>query len=171
MIRLTILGEPASKANSRELATVGPKDKRRTIFRKSDKALDFESSALLQIPPAARVRLECEVAVDVRIFYASRRPDLDESVVLDVLQDRWKPAKKDKAGNEISPRTLVQSGVYRNDRQVCEKHVWRRLDKANPRVEIKIRPIGEVQADLLAAGDVIELEGRQMRLGDPVTAA
>ena len=45
MIAFTILGEPASKANSRELATIGPKDARRTILRKSDKALSYEEDA------------------------------------------------------------------------------------------------------------------------------
>jgi hypothetical protein len=41
-VAFTILGEPASKANSRELAVIGPKHARRTILRKGDKALDYE---------------------------------------------------------------------------------------------------------------------------------
>ena len=50
MIRFCILGEPASKANSRKIVTFG----NRAASIKGDKARDFERSALQQIPPAAR---------------------------------------------------------------------------------------------------------------------
>ena len=147
MIRLTILGEPASKANSREMATIGRGYTRRTILRKSDKALGYETDALRQIPPAARQRLEGPLRVTLRIWYASERPDLDESLILDVLQDRWKRVK------ETGQRVLLQSGVYRNDRQVREKHVFWALDKANPRTEVEIEPLATgaagAQLDLL----------------------
>ena len=148
MIRLTILGEPASKANSREMATIGRGDTRRTILRKSDKALGYETDALRQIPPAARQRLEGPLRVTLRIWYASERPDLDESLILDVLQDRWKRVK------ETGQRVLLQSGVYRNDRQVREKHVFWALDKANPRTEVEIEPLA-----IGAAGAQLDLLG------------
>ena len=144
-ITLTILGEPASKANSRELATIGPKDKRRTIVRKSDKAIDYEASALRQIPPRARVRLEGPVRATLRIFYASERPDLDESVILDVLQDRYKTVQE--VGQ--TARVLVQAGVYRNDRQVREKHIFHGVDRVNPRAEIVIEAL-QPQQDPIA---------------------
>ena len=49
-----------------------------------------------------------DIAIEIEILYASRRPDLDESLILDCLQDRW----------------------YKNDRQVKEKHVrWGGVDK------------------------------------------
>ena len=139
-IAFTIFGEPASKANSRELATIGPKDARRTILRKSDKALSYERDALRQIPPVARVRLEGPVRVTLRIWYASERPDLDESVVLDVLQDRW---GRTKPQNPIVPghRVLLQPGVYRNDRQVREKHIFHGIDRANPRVRVEVEAL------------------------------
>lgn len=155
MIRLTIYGEPASKANSRELATIGAKkmdvvvgreeDGRlrieqmkvggRIMNRKSDKALAYEENALRQIPPLARIRLQGPVRVTLRVFYASERPDLDESVILDVLQDRYvkNPATKQ--------RELVQRGVYLNDRQVREKHVYHAIDRKNPRAEIEVEEI------------------------------
>lgn len=150
MIAFTILGEPASKANSRELATIGPNDARRTILRKSDKALAYERDAQRQIPPKARQRLEGPVRVTLRIWYASQRPDLDESVVLDVLQDRYSAEKKDASGFVYKPRALVQSGVYRNDRQVREKHVFHGIDRANPRTEVVVEPLHAQQVDLLA---------------------
>ena len=76
----------------------------------------------------------------LRIFYASERPDLDESIVLDVLQDRY---SRTIPINPIVPsrRVLVQSGVYRNDRQVREKHVYHAIDKKNPRTEVLVEPI------------------------------
>lgn len=56
------------------------------------------------------------------IYYASRRPDLDESLILDLMQDR----------------------VYENDRQVKERHTYWRLDPENPRSEIIVEKMEEV---------------------------
>ena len=131
-VELLILGEPASKANQRELVTFGRGENARPALIKSEKARNYERDALKQIPPAARLRLEGPVRVTLHIFYASERPDLDESVVLDVLQDRY---KKDKRSGE---RVLIQNGVYRNDRQVREKHVYHAIDRLNPRAEIEV---------------------------------
>lgn len=134
MIRFTILGEPASKANSRVLSTIGPSHDKRVILRKGDKALEYERLVLPQIPVAARQRLEGPVCVAIRIHYATERPDLDESLLLDLLQDRW---SKDRRTGE---RVLLQAGVYRNDRQVRERHVYHAIDRANPRAEIVVAP-------------------------------
>jgi hypothetical protein len=148
VISFTILGEPASKANSRVLSVVGPKDNQRTILRKGNKALSFERDALRQIPPVARQRLEGPVRVTLRIFYATERPDLDESIVLDVLQDRW---SRTKPQNPIVPgqRLLVQAGVYRTDRQVREKHVFHGIDRNEPRCEIEVEPLQAQQGELI----------------------
>lgn len=120
MIRLTIYGEPASKANSRQLVTI----KGRPAFIKSAKARSYAATAAKQIPHAARVGLEGPVAVEMVIYYRTHRPDLDESVILDALQSQ---------GGMV--------GVYRNDRQVREKHIFHRIDRDNPRAEITVRPI------------------------------
>ena len=132
-VRFTLYGQPASKANSRKIADVGPADNRRRIFIKSKQALAFERDALRQVPPAARQRIEVPVRVTLRMWYASERPDLDESLVLDVLQDRFKGHGDD--------RVLVQAGVYRNDRQVREKHVYHGIDSLHPRVEVLVEPM------------------------------
>jgi Holliday junction resolvase RusA-like endonuclease len=143
VIRFTILGEPASKANSRQIVTIGE----RPSVIKSQKAREFEANALRQIPPRARLRLDGPVRVTLRIFYASQRPDLDESVILDVLQDRW--CKPKRADGSIAPeRFLGQAGVYRNDRQVREKHVFHGIDKANPRTEVCVEPLQAQQVGL-----------------------
>jgi Holliday junction resolvase RusA-like endonuclease len=125
VIRLIIHGEPASKANSRQLVRFGD----RPAVIKSKKARDYERDAVLQIPAHAKVMLQGRLRVTLRIFYASERPDLDESVILDVLQ-----AKK-KDGD------IVRKGVYLNDRQVREKHVFHAIDRANPRAEIEIEEL------------------------------
>lgn len=138
-IAFTIDGEPASKANSRKPLMLG----KRVQFVKSNKAFKYEQEALKQVPLAARVRLEGIVRITLHIFYASERPDLDESIVLDVLQDRW---KKDKV---TGTRHLIQAGVYRNDRQVREKHVFHAIDKARPRCEVVIEALSAQQRGLV----------------------
>lgn len=144
LIRFTILGEPASKANSRQIVTIA--DRPSSI--KSKKARIFEADALKQIPPAARQRIEGPVRVWLRIHYASERPDLDESVVLDVLQDRYGKAPKGLDGKPAGPRPLLQAGVYRNDRQVREKHVFHRIDRKNPRTEVCVEAMNAQQQEV-----------------------
>jgi Holliday junction resolvase RusA-like endonuclease len=73
--------------------------------------------------------LEGDLFVRMTIHYASRRPDLDESLILDCMQDL----------------------IYKNDRQVKEKHIYWGLDKDQPRAEIEvgvIHEIGNEDADL-----------------------
>jgi Holliday junction resolvase RusA-like endonuclease len=140
-IAFTILGQPFSKANSREIVTRRFKDKTtgeskvRPMSIKSDKAREYERKALLQIPYRAKAMLTGPVRVTIRIWYASERPDLDESVILDVLQAKF----------ETDPRTeqrvMVRAGVYANDRQVREKHIFWGLDRRNPRAEIEVEPM------------------------------
>lgn len=131
-----ILGQPASKANSRQLVTIGG----RPAFIKSPDARAFERAALLQIPAEAKRMLTGPVRVTMTIYYASERPDLDESVVLDVLQ-----AKYEGSGDK---RRLLRKGVYINDRQVREKHVYHGIDRANPRAEIVVEPLRAQQEGL-----------------------
>jgi hypothetical protein len=147
-ISFTILGQPASKANSRKIVTLARgKENERTAVVKSKEALAYERDALRQIPPAARLRLTGPVSVTLRIWYISERPDLDESIVLDVLQDRWDrphgPLKGEKK------RELVQAGVFRNDRQVRQKHVYHEIDRSNPRTDVLVQPLTGQQAALL----------------------
>ena len=113
---LKIFGEPASKANSRKMVYVRGKP----MFIKSAKALAYAKAFKQQC--ASSEVFECDVAVTIRIWYASRRPDLDESLILDLLQEV----------------------AYRNDRQVKERHAYWGLDPENPRAEILIERIAEV---------------------------
>lgn len=114
-IRFTVLGEPASKANSRRLVRFG----NRPAFIKSAKAVSYTQSFRLQCPKLSSL-IEDDVAVWIRIWYASRRPDLDESVILDAMQGL----------------------IYANDRQVRERHAFWGLDRDAPRSEIVVTPLG-----------------------------
>jgi len=151
LISLTIFGEPASKANSRELVTFGRGDDKRPALIKSKKARDYERDALRQIPPAARQRIEGAVRVTMRIFYASERPDLDASVVLDCLQDRYH--------GKGEQRELIQLGVIRNDRQVRELHLYHFIDRVNPRSEIEVEALAPQQSPMHLPDPEPELVG------------
>ncbi|WP_233866705.1 RusA family crossover junction endodeoxyribonuclease [Paraburkholderia adhaesiva] len=148
-IEFVILGEPASKANSREIVARTTRDREsgelrtRPMSIKSDKARDYETAMLRQIPPKARQRLTGPVRVAIRIWYASERPDLDESVILDCLQDRY--AFSPHGTGER--RTLVHHGVYRNDRQVRQKVILHGIDRHNPRAHIIIEPLEAQQLE------------------------
>ncbi len=139
-VRLTILGQPVSHKNGYHIVTLGKGANAVPRIVKSKEALVWERDALRQIPPAARQRIEGPVRVTVRCFYANERPDLDESLVLDVLQDRLH--------GKGAERAMVQAGVYRNDRQVREKHVYHGIDAREPRVEILVEALQAQQVDL-----------------------
>lgn len=109
---IIVFGEPASKANSRRLVTI----RGRPAFIKSAKANDYVTSFKQQAQRQFNAPTEADVRVEMVIHYASRRPDLDESVILDALQ-----------------------GIaYVNDRQVKQREVYWALDKENPRAVIRI---------------------------------
>ena len=106
-----IIGEPASKANSRRMVSI----KGRPRLIKSQKALDYCKKFAEQCPQLDDL-IEEDLVVHLHVFYASRRPDLDESVILDEMQGK----------------------IYKNDRQVKVKHVYWHLDRDNPRSHILI---------------------------------
>jgi len=107
----TILGEPASKANSRRIVRFGT----RIASIKSDKARGYAKTFGQQAVPIDPL-IDGDVLLFCHIFYASRRPDLDESLIMD----------------------LLEGVAYTNDRQVKAKLVLHGLDKLNPRTVIKI---------------------------------
>ncbi|HWT35555.1 MAG TPA: hypothetical protein VN289_04700 [Paraburkholderia sp.] len=154
-VAFTLKGEPASKANSREIVARKVRSKTdgtlktRPMSIKSDKARKFERDALKQIPPSARVRMTGPVRVILKIFYATERPDLDESVILDVMQDRFRTVTV----KGIERLELVHHGVYRNDRQVRQKFVFHGIDRANPRAEVVIESLQAQQLALALEPD------------------
>ena len=131
-VSFKLYGEPASKSNSRRLVQIGGRPR----FIKSQKALNYVQAIQLQANALRLPMFEkgVDLSITMHIFYASRRPDLDESVILDALQ-------------EI---------VYHNDRQIKEKHVYWGLDKVEPRCEIELRKIS------VADGSTARPKGRSV---------
>lgn len=116
MVHLKIFGEPASKANSRRVVKIGNVSR----MIKSQKALNYADAFKAQAKPIEPL-LAGDVSIEIHIWYASRRPDLDESLILD----------------------LLQGVLYMNDRQVKEKHIYWHLDRDNPRCEITCQPMAD----------------------------
>lgn len=116
-LSLIIFGEPASKANSRKIVRFGGVSR----LIKSAKALTYSDVFKQQLAPLP-VLYTGDLRVTMYIYYASRRPDLDESLILDLLQGL----------------------VYGNDRQVKERHTYWGLDPEQPRAEIIIEQMDEV---------------------------
>ena len=109
----TIHGEPASKANSRKIVLFG----KRPALIKSEKARAYVKQFEAQCEVLDDLFVG-DVGVEMTIYYCTRRPDLDESVILDCME----------------------TYIYKNDRQVKEKHIiWGGVDKEDPRAEISVR--------------------------------
>ncbi len=123
-IHLIIHGEPASKANSRKIVRFG----NRLASIKSSKARLYAAAFEAQVQAICPM-LEGELRMDAWVWYRTQRPDLDESLILDLLQGK----------------------VYLNDRQVRERHVHHGIDKLNPRIEVFI-----MQRDPLASAAELE---------------
>ena len=111
-VTFTVYGEPASKANSRKMVLI----KGRPALIKSVKARGYVAIFEGQCP-VLDVPTEDDVQVEMMIYYSTRRPDLDESLILDCMQNR----------------------IYKNDRQVKQKFIYWGLDKENPRSIIRVR--------------------------------
>ena len=60
--------------------------------------------------------MEGDLEVEIVIYYASRRPDLDPSLIFDCMENH----------------------IYKNDRQIKVIHAYHALDKENPRAWIRI---------------------------------
>lgn len=116
-ITFPIYGEPASKANSRRIVRIrGKRGRKRIASIKSAKALAYVDSLRIQAASIfAKVSpMEGELKMEAWIYYASQRPDLDASLILDGLQ----------------------GFAYLNDRQVREQHFHHMIDKKMPRALI-----------------------------------
>lgn len=117
-----IVGEPASKANSRQIVKIG--GKLRVI--KSLKARRYVSDVARQVEPLPEDKqLRAPIRMTAHVFYASERPDLDPSLILDALQGR----------------------VYANDRAVREMHLFHHIDRENPRAELTLCEIEDDDTD------------------------
>lgn len=111
-ISFTILGNLVSGKNNRQFVYV--KGKPRFIVSKDATAYKktFDNQCP-QIPqPMSR-----NIILYARIYYRSNRSDLCDTLLSDLLQS---------------------SGIITNDRYIVEKHLYKFIDKQNPRVEITL---------------------------------
>jgi|TARA_R110000824_G_scaffold78693_3_gene198519 hypothetical protein len=128
---ITILGEPASKANSRRIVRIG--ERVRSI--KSHKALTYAKGFEIQCPTRKEI-FEEDVAIAMKIFYRNRRPDLDESLILDLLENK----------------------VYKNDRLVKYKSIEHGLDKEEPRTIIVISKLSNKELVVNKLKEILDKE-------------
>lgn len=119
LISGSIIGKVVSKANSRRITRTG-------LVIKSQDALNFERITAQQIPHDLHP-FSGDVVLIATIYYPSLRQDLDESLLMDVLQQH-----KDKSGK------VWFNGIYVNDRQIKAKIILHELDRDNPRVEFTV---------------------------------
>lgn len=71
---------------------------KKPAFIKSKKARDYVAMFDRQCPCLEEIITD-DVLVEIMIYYSSKRPDLDESIILDCMQGK----------------------IYKNDRQVKQK--------------------------------------------------
>tara|TARA_Y100001951_G_scaffold43335_1_gene34342 strand:+ start:230 stop:679 length:450 start_codon:yes stop_codon:yes gene_type:complete len=129
---ITILGEPASKANSRRYVLIRGKPR----FIKSKKALGYTKKFKSQCPTRKELFRE-DVFVAIKIYYASRRPDLDASLILDLLQDC----------------------IYPNDRLVKGQYLEWGLDRDNPRSVIVTTTLDNKDSALRKLSELVSNKG------------
>lgn len=122
-VEFTILGEAASGKNSRQI--VVNRATGRPMLIKSAKARAYEKAVQAQAPRCEPLLIG-PLRLTATLYYASERPDLDAGVLLDSLQGY----------------------VFTNDRQVRSLHLEHRIDRANPRAEVRVEPL---QGDLMVA--------------------
>jgi len=133
LCELTIVGEPASKANSRRLVSING----RPAFIKSKKAIEYSKFFEMQCPLSDTLYEE-DLAIALKIYYKSKRPDLDESLILDLLQGK----------------------VYKNDRSIKLKYVEWGLDRQFPRILVVLGPVERREEVISRLRELVEEEKR-----------
>jgi Holliday junction resolvase RusA-like endonuclease len=117
-ITLEVKGQLLSKSNSRQFTSWGGTPR----LIKSKKALEYIEASMWQLKSQLRdhVMFLQPVCIDITIWYESKRPDLDVSLIQDILE---------------------KADVYKNDRLVHEIHAYKKFDKEDPRLEVTISEI------------------------------
>jgi len=118
MIELKINGKLYTKSNSRIFTTFGGRPR----LIKSADSQNYVRSAILQIKTQLKdhTTFEEPVILEAHVWYENKRPDLDISLLQDILE---------------------KAGVYKNDRLVHEIHAFKYFDKDNPRVLVRVHPL------------------------------
>lgn len=119
--KFTILGDTPSKANAYKIITIGG----HASLSKTQRLKEYEKSFFLQCP-CRGVNVSSFFTIDIDVYYANNRKDLDGSfkILLDCLQ---------------------QCKVIKNDRECVEIHARKLIDKNNPRVVMTIKTIAGIE--------------------------
>ena len=116
LVTATISGMLPSLKNQRRIVTNRRTGKPMSI--KSQPAMDYAANFSHQLPKAARINYDGPVSLRCRVWYPSRRNDLDIEYLCDLLQ---------------------QFGVLKNDRSIFHKECWKDKDKDYPRIHFTIK--------------------------------
>ena len=117
-----IHGNPPSKSNCYKVVTIHGHGS----LAKTKALKEYERSFFMQCGTYRDAAVKEYFRLDIDVYYASQRPDLDNAmkVVLDCLQ----------ACNAID-----------NDRWLVELHARKFIDKGDPRIEFTITPIEGIE--------------------------
>lgn len=129
-IKIVVHGQLYSKANSRN---VGRNLKTGKLFNvKSPEAQSYTKHCIAQLKKfwEDKSPITCRIKLGVDIYHSSNRFDLDESLLMDCLQ---------------------QSGVIGNDRQIMKKIINKKFDKRDPRCVIIILGWSDEELDIYIA--------------------
>ncbi len=120
-----IRGVCPSKSNSYKIITLYKNGKPYSSLGKTDKLRDYEKSFYLQCSKYRNARITGLFEFHIDVFYPSQRADIDNAlkIVLDCLQHDYVNAIKD-------------------DRNCVGITARKFVDKADPRIEFTIKPIG-----------------------------
>jgi len=110
-----IYGNLPRKSNSRRV--VKHHRTKKIMVIKSENALNYSKSFVLQMLQYKYDLIISPVILTATIFYQSKRSDLSEELLMDLLQE---------------------CKLIKNDRQIWEKHIYKKIDKENPRVEFEV---------------------------------
>jgi len=111
-----IYGNLPRKSNSRRI--VKNRRTKKVMIIKSENALNYSQNFLLQMMQYQYKTLTSPIILTVTIFYQSKRNDLSEELLMDLLQE---------------------CKLIKNDRQIWGKHIYKKIDKEKPRVEFKVK--------------------------------
>lgn len=115
----TIRGEPTPQARLHDIVLT--EGTARLI--KSRPARIWQNLALPQLLNRRPLRpLANDLALDCRFWSSSRRPAIDEGLVIE---------------------TLERAAIIAHGRQICEKHVFAAVDRDDPRITVSLAPIGD----------------------------
>ena len=115
----TIQGEPAPQARSHDIVLADGMAR----LVKSRPVRVWQNLALSQLLNRRPLRpFAQDLALDCQFWSSSRRPVVDEGVVIE---------------------TLERAAIIAHGRQICEKHVFAAIDRDSPRITVRLAAVGD----------------------------